>query len=187
MTSEDLTIDPAASSGRVVAAGGARFELEPHNCFACGSLNAGGLQLVLHTGGERCWTELMLPERFEGWQGIAHGGIVCTILDEVMAWALIDHDAWGVTARLNVEFKAPVRVGSRIRGEGRVVEVRRRLMRTEGRLVEVESGALLATAEALFVAAPEEKKRELKERYGLRMVPEPIDGSGSLESVDTPR
>lgn len=163
---------PATSTGRVIEVAGTRFELEPHNCFACGSLNTGGLGLILHAAGERCWTELTLPERFEGWQGIAHGGIVCTILDEVMAWALIDHDAWGVTARMGVAFKAPVPVARRIRGEGWVTEIRRRVMRTAGRLIDPVTGEVLATAEGLYLAAPEEKKRQLKERYGLRRVPE---------------
>ncbi len=35
------------------------------------------------------WTELTSTDRFQGWDGIAHGGILCTILDEVMAWALV--------------------------------------------------------------------------------------------------
>ena len=53
-----------------------RSQFEPHNCFACGTLNTGGLHLDLHVDGERCWTDLELPERFQGWDGIAHGGIV---------------------------------------------------------------------------------------------------------------
>jgi uncharacterized protein (TIGR00369 family) len=112
-----------------VRVGGSRIVLEPHNCFACGSLNTHGIQLELHAGDGRCWTELELDRRFEGWEGIAHGGIVCTILDEVMAWALVDSDSWGVTARIQVEFKRPVPIGRLIRGEGRVVEMRRRVVR----------------------------------------------------------
>ena len=105
-----------------VRIGGSRIVLEPHNCFACGTLNVHGIGLELHAGGDRCWTELVLPDRFQGWEDIAHGGIVCTILDEVMAWALVDHDMWGVTARMSVEFKRPVPIGRRIRAEGRVVQ-----------------------------------------------------------------
>ena len=33
-----------------------------------------------------------------------------------MGWALIDHDLWGVTARMSIEFKRPVPIGRRIRG-----------------------------------------------------------------------
>ena len=146
---------------------GRPLRFAPHNCFACGSLNVGGLQLVLHVEGEMCWTELDLPERFQGWEGIAHGGIVCTILDEVMAWALVGQDAWGLTARMTVEFKRPVAVGAHLRAEGRLSETRRRLLTTTARLLDTATGDVLATAEALYVAAPADRKRDLKRRYGF--------------------
>lgn len=155
---------------------------DPHNCFACGSLNVQGLQLDLHFGGDRCWTELAIPTRFQGWDGIVHGGIVATILDEVMAWSLVDHDNWGLTARLSVEFKRPVPLERTVRGEGWVVDVRRRVIRAEGRIVDATSGQVLATAEATYVAAADDRKQELKERYGYRRVARSLarsaDGSG---------
>jgi acyl-coenzyme A thioesterase PaaI-like protein len=147
-----------------------RFAFEPHNCFACGSLNTNGLQLDLHVDGERCWTSVALAERFQGWDGIAHGGIVCSILDEVMAWSLVDHDNWGLTARLSVDFKRPVPLGTLIRAEGWITQTRRRLISTAGRIVDPASDVVLATAEATYVAAPEDRKRELKERYGFRLI-----------------
>jgi hypothetical protein len=84
------------------------FEFEPHRCFACGELNEQGLHLAIHTDPERSWTETTLDPRFQGWEAVAHGGIVCTILDEVMAWAVIGRGTWGVTARLNVAFRRPI-------------------------------------------------------------------------------
>jgi acyl dehydratase len=143
---------------------------DPHHCFACGSLNVHGLHLDLHFAGERCWTELAIPGRFQGWDGIAHGGIVSTILDEVMAWSLVDHDNWGLTARLSVEFKRPVPLERPIRAEGWVTDARRRVIHAAAHIVESESGTVLATAEATYVAAPEDRKQELKERYGYRRV-----------------
>jgi acyl-coenzyme A thioesterase PaaI-like protein len=145
-----------------------RFAFEPHNCFACGTLNTGGLHLDLHVDGERCWTDLEIPERFQGWDEIAHGGIVATILDEVMAWSLVDADNWGLTARLTVAFKRPVPLGRPIHVEGWITESRRRVITTAGRMVAGGSGEVLATAEALYVAATDDRKRELKERYGYR-------------------
>jgi acyl-coenzyme A thioesterase PaaI-like protein len=128
------------------------------------------MQLDLHVDGDRCWTELELADRFQGWDGIAHGGIVCTILDEVMAWSLAATDNWGLTARMTVNFKRPVRLGVPIRGEGWMTRQRRRLVDTAARLVDVGSGELLATAEAIYVAADEDRKRELKDRYQFRLV-----------------
>jgi len=180
-----LTSDaPAALSD--VRIGGRRVLLTPHNCFACGSLNVHGLHLDLHAGDDRCWTELTLGERFEGWEGIAHGGIACTILDEVMAWALVDHDLWGVTARMSVEFRKPVRIGRPIRAEGRVVAVRRRLVSAEGVILDQDDGTLLARSEATFVGAPDARKAELKARYRYRLEPEGPADAESPDMVDHP-
>ena len=71
---------------------------------------------------------------------------------------------------MNVEFKRPVPLGTPIRAEGWVTQSRRRLIYTAGRVVDPATDQLLATAEATYVAAPEDRKRELKERYGFRLV-----------------
>ena len=151
-----------------------RFTFEPHNCFACGAVNAHGLHLDLHVDGERCWTDLAIPNRFQGWDEIAHGGIVATILDEVMAWSLVDHDNWGLTARMTIDFKRPVPLERPVHAEGWVTEVRRRLITTAGRIVDQATGDVLATADATYVAAPEDRKRELKQRYGYQE----LEGNG---------
>ncbi len=169
-----------AAESVLAAAPRVTFEFEPHNCFACGTLNAHGLQLSLHLEEARSWAELTLDRRFEGWQEIAHGGIVCTILDEVMAWALVAEDNWGVTARMQVQFRKPVPIGRPVRADGWITRSRRRVVDTEARLVDVGSGAELATATATYVAADEGQKRELRERYGVRSaerpgMPEPVD------------
>ena len=157
------------------------IEFEPHNCFACGSLNANGLQLDLHVEPGRCWTAFTLDRRFEGWEGIAHGGILCTILDEVMAWALVGEDNWGVTARMNVAFRRPVEVGLTVRAEGWIAQARRRVVDTAARIVDAETGDELATATGVYVAASPDRKRYLRERYAFR----PVEAtSESPESVD---
>ena len=176
MTSETGTFGDVRIAGR-------RVMLEPHNCFACGTLNARGLHLVLHAGEGRCWVDTTLSPQFEGWEGIAHGGVISTILDEVMAWAVVEHDLWGVTARINVEFKRPVPIGRPIHGEGRVTSVRRRIVETEGVLTD-EDGNLLARATATFVGAPDDKKAELKARYGFTLVPDGQDADATPGQVD---
>jgi uncharacterized protein (TIGR00369 family) len=149
------------------------FEFEPHHCFACGELNAHGMHLDLHTSPDGSWTETVVDTAFQGWEAVAHGGIVCTILDEVMAWAVIGQGTWGVTARLNVAFRKPIRTGTSIRAEGWVVQQDRRAVRAEGRVVDRESGDVLATGESTFIAVPEAQLERLKARYGMRRVPEP--------------
>jgi uncharacterized protein (TIGR00369 family) len=165
---------------------GQRIDLAPHSCFACGTLNTHGLHLELHAGDGRCWVELSIPERFQGWEGIAHGGIVSTILDEVMAWAVVETDIWGVTARMSTEFKRPVPIGRPIRGEGRVTSTRRRIVEAEGVITDVATGEVLARSTATFVGAPDAKKAELKARYGFRVATVTADPPGETpDAVDT--
>ena len=144
------------------------YEFEPHNCFACGELNEHGLRLKLHLGERRSWTDFVLEDRFEGWVGVTHGGIIATILDEVMAWALWAEDNWGVTARMAIDFKRPIPTGGQVHGEGWVVRSRRRLVDTAGEITDLE-GHLLARAEATYLAAPPERKRQLMAQYGVRI------------------
>ena len=173
MTSEPRVID---------VPGVTRFEIAPHQCFACGTLNTSGMGLLLHVEPGRSRVDVTLEPRFQGWDGIAHGGIVCTILDEVMAWALVGEDNWGLTARLNVAFKRPVLVGQDLRAEGWITRSRRRVVDTAGRLDDAVTGQTLATATGVYVAADEARKRELRERYGWR----PLVGitAESPDSVD---
>ncbi len=167
----DSMPEPLAPAVTEIPVGDRRLLMRPHGCFACGELNVSGLRLQLHADAGICWAEPTLDERFMGWEGIAHGGIVCAILDEVMAWALVDEDSWGLTARMSVDFRRPVPIGRRLRAEGRVLERRRRLIRTEGRLLDAETGAVHATAEAVYVDAPPDRKDELKRRYDFRIEP----------------
>ena len=154
------------SDTRVVDVPGVpRFEIAPHHCFACGTLNDSGMGLVLHVEPRRCWTELSLERCFEGWDGIAHGGILCAILDEVMAWSLVAEDNWGLTARMSVEFRRPVEIGQPIRAEGWITRSRRRLVDTAARIVDLRTNQELATATGVYVAADEARKQQLRERY----------------------
>lgn len=146
----------------------ADYRFEPHHCFACGELNDGGLRLTLHADATGCWTELALPARFQGWESVAHGGIACTILDEVMAWSVIGRGTWGVTARLSAAFRRPIPIDRPIRAEGWVTDERRRAIHTSGRIMDGETGEVLATADGVFMSVPADQLAALKARYRLR-------------------
>ncbi len=164
--SRPATSGPAARPAIETPAG--RFDFAAHNCFACGTLNAGGLGLDLHIEPGRSWVELTPERRFEGWEGVIHGGILCAILDEVMAWALVGGDDWGVTARMAIDFRRPVRVGLPIRAEGWMTRSRRRIVDTAGHIVDAATGVELATASGTYVAASPDRKRLLRECYAYR-------------------
>jgi uncharacterized protein (TIGR00369 family) len=109
---------------------------------------------------------------------VAHGGILCTILDEVMAWSVIGQGVWGVTARMTVDFRRPVPVGRPIRAEGEVSSTSRRLYRAAGRIRDAATNEVLATSEGTYLAAPPERLAELKARYRLRPADEDPEAPG---------
>ena len=146
-----------------------RFEIEPHNCFACGELNEHGLQLRMHLMERGAWTEVTLPQRFEGWQGIAHGGILATLVDEAMAWSLFADDQVGLTASLSIDFRRPSPVGRAMRAEGWITDRRRLRYDTAARVIDAETGEVLAEATGVYVAAPPSRAQEIRDRYGLRV------------------
>lgn len=134
-------------------------------CFACGVDNPKGLKLVFENrvGDARAeWTPG--PEHV-GWSGVIHGGLISTLLDEAMAYALIYSGAFGVTGQLSVRFRRPLRVGERVAVTARVLEIRGRLIRAagevrrlgeavgfpEGRSGQGVPGDVIAEAEATFV------------------------------------
>jgi uncharacterized protein (TIGR00369 family) len=121
-------------------------------CFACGKDNPQGLRLDIRKTPSGVELDYVLPEQFAGWQGIAHGGIVATILDELLAWACNRTDRSMLTAEMTVRFRKPVRTGQPIHGVGRITEDRGRLILAEARLLD-QSGRLLAEATGKMMRA----------------------------------
>lgn len=119
-------------------------------CFACGKSNAFGLQLEFDTEGEEYVTYFTPEKRHQGYVGIVHGGIVSTVLDEVMArYAhILGHNA--VTGEMTVRFKRPALVGHRLRFAGRIDEENSRMLVCSAR-VNDEDGTLIAEATGKMV------------------------------------
>jgi uncharacterized protein (TIGR00369 family) len=126
------------------------------SCFACGRDNPVGLKLkfVKDGSGSRC--EFTLSEHYEGWLGVIHGGIVCTILDEAMAYTYFP-ETKGLTARAEFRFRQPARVGVPMVVTGRLVKRTRKILTTEARIT-LEDGTVVAecTAQAYVVSPGKE-------------------------------
>jgi uncharacterized protein (TIGR00369 family) len=134
-------------------------------CMACGKANARGLQLDLYLVDRRVETRYRLPGYVQGFPGAAHGGVICTILDEVMAWAAIEITGrYHVTGEMNVRFLAPAVPGEEILAHGEIGEDKRRYLLCRGE-VRAANGRLLAKAEGKFFPVPPEMQAEMEERW----------------------
>ena len=113
-------------------------------CFACGPRNDMGLGLKFEPHGDEMIGEFLPRDCHQGYQGIVHGGILSVLLDEVMAHVLKQQRKKALTATMEVHFKQIARVGERL-------QIRGRLLRERGRILELE--AKVWTADEELVAA----------------------------------
>lgn len=98
-------------------------------CFVCGDKNETGLHADIITGIDNTATaKITIPSRFQGWQGIVHGGIISTLLDEVSIYACRNISLKGVTAEINVKFRKPVPTEKEIELRSKVTEIKRKLI-----------------------------------------------------------
>jgi len=97
--------------------------LESNRCFGCGPANPAGLQMQFYTDGNSIASWISVPERFSGWSNLVHGGILSTILDEVMGRAAIHLlKRLPMTKSMTVEYLKPVYAGMEIKIIGKVVK-----------------------------------------------------------------
>jgi acyl-coenzyme A thioesterase PaaI-like protein len=122
------------------------------NCFACGPENAIGMHLHFDAdpdGGVICRTQL--EPQFQGWRGIAHGGIAMSLLDEAMAHAAGAAGHRGVTASLTTRFRKPVPLGQPLVVRGIVGESRRNVLFLHATVTDA-AGVVLLEGEGKFVS-----------------------------------
>lgn len=95
-----------------------------HNCFGCSPSNPHGLHLQFFAGEGSVATWVTVPEHLCGWENIVHGGILATILDEVMGRAVLYQlKCLTMTKSMDIRFMKPAYVGRELRAEGRVTGV----------------------------------------------------------------
>ena len=165
MTDAPLVAD--GSTNRViVAADGRRYAFADHNCFACGADNPIGMHLHIELGDGTARSRWTGGDDYVGWSDKLHGGIIATLLDEVMAWAPSSFDSWAVTAEMTIRYRSPAMPGEELEAEGRVVGRRRRIYEVSG-VVRGADGRVIAEGRGRYLGASPTQKAELKERYGM--------------------
>jgi uncharacterized protein (TIGR00369 family) len=115
---------------------------QDHNCFGCSPSNPYGLHLQIYAGRDSVVSWITVPGHLCGWDTLVHGGILATILDEVMGRAVIFQlKSLLLTKSMTVDFLKPVFVGVELKAEAKVVEVR------NGREAVAEGGIYNAAGE----------------------------------------
>ncbi len=127
------------------------------SCFVCGTENPLGLDLGVCTEQGRVEVRFQFRPEHTGLAQTVHGGLVSTVLDELMAWACgVATRRLAYCAELTVRFNRPVGPGIPVIGEGELVENRRgRLFLARAELRDAD-GNRLAEATGKFIPVPDE-------------------------------
>lgn len=130
-----------------------------NRCFGCGGANDDGMKLTFEQDNERrrITGRFVLGERYQGGGGMAHGGIIAVLLDEVMGKVCRFREVRAVTAELNVEYLKPVDVRNEIVVEGWETEQKGRNLFHVGEIRSM-AGDLLARGRGRFVIIGEAKR-----------------------------
>jgi acyl-coenzyme A thioesterase PaaI-like protein len=127
------------------------------NCFVCGRMNPVGLKAFFYEDDDgRVVSHYSIPENYNGYPGVAHGGIVTALLDEAMGRTAIDREIWLMTAKMTTKFHQPTPTETPLTIIAWITRKRRKVYEVHGE-VRLEDGTLTAEADGIYFAVPEEQ------------------------------
>ncbi len=121
----------------------------PHtrSCFVCGETNPLGLRQRFHTDGRGVRAQFVPQAEHCGFAGVVHGGVLATMLDEIMVWACaVGARQFAFCAELTTRFHQPARPGEILTLEAELVADRR------GKIFEAQAVVLNAAGETMASA-----------------------------------
>lgn len=129
---------------------------DANRCFVCGKSNPIGLKLEFRLEGDVCRAEYTPAPAHCGYDGVTHGGIIFSALDDVMANWIFLKGIRAYTAKCDIRYKAELPTGTPVALEGRCVRERGRLVVMNGTMSRQDNGQVVAECEASFMKAARE-------------------------------
>lgn len=131
--------------------------MESEECFVCGHLNPIGLHMKIEEGEGWARSTWKIEKPFIGYDNIFHGGIMASIMDDMMAHAIYYMDVDVMTAHLEMDYRAPAYVGETITCETHVESYSgRRSIRAAGSIRRGDT--VIAEAKGVMVIVGEKEK-----------------------------
>jgi acyl-coenzyme A thioesterase PaaI-like protein len=120
-------------------------------CFACGPDNPVGLKIRFDVQGDECTAEFTPNENHVGFSDTVHGGIIYTALDDVTANILYQQGRKAHTAKCEIRYRQPARVGEKLLLKGWIETERRRLIILKGEMRRAVDDVVVAECESSFM------------------------------------
>ena len=145
--------------------------LEGHDCFACGTNNPIGLKLRFYRQDNYICSDVILTGHHVGWQNMAHGGIISTLLDEVMSWTVIYFKkCFSVTRRMQVRYLRPVPVEVPLTVKGIITSDEGQRRCQAEALLQDQRDNILAKGEADFAILSADRLKNFPENFKMQMM-----------------
>lgn len=125
--------------------------LDGSRCFVCGPQNDKGLRIPFRLDGELCRAEFTPAPEYCGYDEQLHGGILFSVLDDVMANWLFLKGLRAHTARMEIRYRQPVAIGTKLELTGRLEKRKGRLAKMQAVAQRAADGEVVAEAEASFM------------------------------------
>ncbi|NND00640.1 MAG: PaaI family thioesterase [Gammaproteobacteria bacterium] len=126
------------------------------SCFVCGRDNPVGLRMQFYDDGKDTVCSDFTPDqRYQGYPEIVHGGILASILDEVVGRVAMigDHHRFMMTVNLKVQYRLPVVVDTPLHAVGKVIRIKGRIGKAEGKIF-LPDGSVACEAELTLADMP---------------------------------
>jgi len=133
------------------------------NCFVCGKENPFGLKITFFKDKNKVKAEFIPESKHQGFQGIVHGGVLFSILDEIMGrTALITKRVMTLTVEIDIKYRKKALVGKKIIFTAQMTKDLGRMIEAQGQACK-EDGTLLAEARGRFIVLSPEMQKEVEE------------------------
>jgi acyl-coenzyme A thioesterase PaaI-like protein len=136
-------------------------DLEGYLCFACSPNNPSGLHMEFYEEGDDV-VSLWKPTTYQqGWIHVLHGGIQCTLMDELAAWVILKKlQTTGVTSKIETKFiKSISTEESLLTIRGRIKDKKRNIVFVDAEIYN-STGELCSRAEIIYSIVSPERARE---------------------------
>jgi uncharacterized protein (TIGR00369 family) len=129
-------------------------------CFLCGRQNPVGLKLDFYEDPEagQVRVEFTVPDEYQGYPGVVHGGIVAAVLDEVSGRAVMiggSDDNLMATLKLTIRYRRPTPTETPLVATGWVERMSGVGARVASE-IRLPDGTVTAECEATIGSVPEE-------------------------------
>jgi len=134
-------------------------EFENYDCFGCSPNNIVGLKMQFYEDNDEIISDWEPDINYQGWNSILHGGIQCTLIDEIASWYIfVKLKTFGVTSHLDIKLKKPVNISlGKISLRAKLHEMKRNIAFIDVKLFDGEN-SLCAEGIIQYFTYPKDKK-----------------------------